>query len=127
ALEPTVSDIGELMLSGTLADLEPRSYRIVLGVGAAETLGVEVGSRVVLALAQSPMVTPVGIRPRMRPFTVAGIFDAGMYEYDQGLALVHIDVSSRLFRTGGYPCGLCPVFSDVVPSLSIVLAASTSA
>src|SRR5690606_18198334 len=113
ALEPTVSDIGELMLSGTLADLEPRGYRIVLGVGAAETLGVEVGSRVVLALAQSPMVTAVGIRPRMRPFTVAGIFDAGMYEYDQGLALVHIDDASALFRTGGQPTGLRITVDDV--------------
>src|SRR5690606_20600147 len=121
ALEPTVSEIGGLMRAGSLSALEEDGFPIVIGVGAAETLGLEVGDQLVLALAESPMVTPVGIRPRMRAFTVAGIFDAGMYEYDQGLALVHIDVASRLFRTGGYPSGLRLAVVDVYAAPAIVL------
>ena len=124
ALEPTVSEIGSLLRSGSLSALEPGAYRIVIGVGAAETLGVDVGDRLVLALAKSPMVTAVGIRPRTRAFTVAGIFDAGMYEYDQGLALVHIEDAARLFRTGGQPGGLRLTVADVyaAPFVSVDLA-----
>lgn len=128
ALEPTVSDLDELMRSGSFATLEPGGYRILIGVGAAETLGVDVGDRLVLALAKSPMVTPVGIQPRRRSFTVAGIFDAGMYEYDQGLALVHIDDAARLFRTGGQPSGLRLAVADVyaAPAIALELARSAS-
>ena len=124
ALEPTVSDLGEMMRSGSLSALEPGGYGIIIGTGAAETLGLDVGDRLVLALAKSPMVTPVGIRPRMRTFTVVGVFDAGMYEYDQGLGLVHIDVAARLFRTGGQPSGLRLAVADVyaAPAVSVALA-----
>lgn len=124
-LEPTVSRLGELVTAGSFDALEPGAFRIVLGKGAAETLGVGVGGRVVLLLAQGT-VTPVGIRPRMRAFTVAGIFDAGMYEYDQGLALVHIDDAARLFGTGGMPTGLRIAVHDVyaAPSIGIELAQS---
>ncbi|HEX6992848.1 MAG TPA: FtsX-like permease family protein [Gammaproteobacteria bacterium] len=128
ALEPTVSDLDELMRTGSFAALEPGSYRILIGAGAAETLGVDVGDRLVLALAKSPMVTPFGIQPRRRSFTVAGIFDAGMYEYDQGLALVHIDDAARLFRTGGQPSGLRLAVADVyaAPAIALELARSAS-
>ena len=128
ALEPTVSDLDELMQSGGFDALEPGSYRILIGTGAAETLGVDVGDRLVLALAKSPMVTPVGIQPRRRSFTVAGIFDAGMYEYDQGLALVHIDDAARLFRTGGLPSGLRLAVADVyaAPAIGVELARTAS-
>ena len=123
ALEPGVSRLGDLVTAGSMQALEPGAYRIVLGKGAAEALGAGVGSRVVLLLAQGT-ITPVGVRPRMRAFTVAGIFDAGMYEYDQGLALVHIDDAARLFGTGGLPSGLRIAVHDVyaAPSIGIELA-----
>lgn len=119
-LEPEVSRIGELMTSGSLEALEAGSYRIVLGVGAAERLGVGLGDRVVLALAR-PIVTPAGIVPRMRAFTVAGLFDAGMYEYDQGLALVHIEDAARIYGTGGAPSGLRIAVADVYAAPVIVV------
>ncbi len=121
ALEPTVSELGALMREGSLAELEAGSYRIVIGAGAADELDVGVGGRLVLALAQNPLITPVGIQPRMRRFTVAGIFDAGMYEYDQGLALVHIEDAARLFRTSGEPSGLRLAVADVYAAPAIVI------
>src|SRR5690606_54961 len=124
-LEPEVSRLADLVTAGSLQALEPGAYRIVLGKGAADALGAGVGSRIVLLLAQGT-ITPVGIRPRMRAFTVAGIFDAGMYEYDQGLALVHIEDAARLFGTGGVPSGLRIAVHDVyaAPSIGIELAQS---
>lgn len=123
ALERGVSRLGELMRVGTLSALEPGEWRIVIGASLAESLGVGVGDEIVLALA-IPRVTPVGVMPRLRAFTVGGVFEAGMYEYDQGLALVHIDDAARLFGTGGRPTGLRLAVHDVyeAPTVAVELA-----
>ena len=63
------------------------------------------GDRVLLVVAQGN-VTPAGVVPRMRRFTVAGVFDAGMYEFDRGMALTHITDAQRLYRLGGDVTGL---------------------
>ncbi|RPI13034.1 MAG: FtsX-like permease family protein, partial [Lysobacterales bacterium] len=65
----------------------------------AKRLGVTAGDTVVLAIAQGT-VTPAGVVPRMRRFTVEGVFASGMYEIDNGLALVNLRDAARLFRTG---------------------------
>ena len=75
ALEPDVSVIAALLGQGGLDDLEPGSYRTLIGVALAEELDVRVGDSVVLILAQGT-VTPVGITPRTRRLHVAGTFEA---------------------------------------------------
>jgi lipoprotein-releasing system permease protein len=100
------------MKAGSLQTLEPGEYRAVIGSGLAEALGVGVGDEFVLVLARG-VVTPVGITPRMRTFTVGGIFEAGMYEYDRGLAFVHFDDAARMFGTGGRASGLRLAVADV--------------
>jgi lipoprotein-releasing system permease protein len=64
-----------------------------------------VGDSVVMAIAQGT-VTPAGVVPRMRRFTVSGVFFSGMYEIDNGLALTHLQDASRLFRLGTNVSGL---------------------
>ena len=119
ALEQQVSAIGERMRSGSLAALEPGAYRILLGAEVAGRLGVEAGDTVVLAIAQGT-VTPAGVVPRMRRFTVGGVFYSGMYEIDNGLALVHMRDAGRLFRTGDGVTGLRLAMHDplLAPSVS---------
>ncbi len=92
-------------------ELAPGGWRILLGRGLAENLGVKAGDAVLVVIAQGT-VTPAGVTPRMRRFTVAGTVDAGMYEFDQGLALVHIDDARRLFRLGDAVTGLRYRFDD---------------
>lgn len=104
-LERDVSGIAELVQRGALGALEPEGRGIVIGIALAEELGVEVGEKVTLLLPEG-RVTPVGILPRFRRFTVAGIFDAGMLEYDRGWAFVHLADAAELFRTGGRASGL---------------------
>jgi lipoprotein-releasing system permease protein len=104
-LEKQVSAIGERLRSGSLEALEPGSYRMLLGAEVAARLGVAAGDTVVAAIAQGT-VTPAGVVPRMRRFTVAGVFYSGMYEIDNGLALVNLVDASRLFRTGEDVSGL---------------------
>jgi lipoprotein-releasing system permease protein len=93
------------------AELEAGRWRILLGRGLAEKLGVAPGEGVLVVIAQGS-VTPAGIAPRMRRFTVAGLIEAGMYEFDQGLALVHLDDARRLFRLGDAVTGLRYAFDD---------------
>jgi lipoprotein-releasing system permease protein len=83
-------------------ELEPGRWRVLLGRGLAEKLGVAPGDKVLAVIAQGD-VTPVGVMPRRRQLTVAGLIDAGMYEFDQGLAILHIEDARRLFRLGDDP------------------------
>jgi lipoprotein-releasing system permease protein len=92
-------------------ELVPGTWRILLGRGLAGKLGVVAGDDVLVVIAQGN-VTPAGVAPRMRRFIVAGFIDAGMYEFDQGLALVHLDDARRLFRLGDSVTGLRYAFDD---------------
>jgi lipoprotein-releasing system permease protein len=105
ALESDVSNIEEVLQQGRLDALMPGSYSALVGSSLADVLGIGVGDELVLVLAQG-RVTPAGLVPRVRSFTVAGIFEAGMYEYDRGLVFVNFDDASRLFGTGGRATGL---------------------
>src|SRR5688572_5933909 len=102
----------ERNLSGRgFGELVPGEWRILLGRGLAEKLGVVAGDGVLVVIAQGT-VTPAGVIPRMRRFTVAGFIDAGMYEFDQGLALLHLDDARRLYRLGDSVTGLRYAFED---------------
>jgi len=102
----------ERHLSGRgLDELKPGGWRILLGRGLAEKLAVKAGDAVQVVIAQGN-VTPAGVTPRMRRFTVAGFIDVGMYEFDQGLALMHLDDARRLYRMGDAVTGLRFTFDD---------------
>lgn len=97
--EARTSGAASLVTQGDLTALEPGSWRIVLGAELASRLAVEVGDRVLL-LTPAGGVTPAGVMPRMRRFEVAGVFYAGMYEYDRSLAYVQLEDAARLLRLG---------------------------
>jgi len=104
ALEPGVSEIGERMVEGRLDDLVAGGFGIVLGKELAMTLGVGVGDRVTV-FAPEFSATPIGAIPRMKRFSVVGIFEAGMQEYDSGLAVMSMQDAETLYRLDG-PTGI---------------------
>jgi lipoprotein-releasing system permease protein len=104
AKEPGVADIGEHMRAGSLASLTPGSFNIVLGIEIARALGLRVGDTVV-AITPQGVVTPAGALPRIKSFTVSGVFEVGMFEFDSGLALVNLEDAEKLYRLTG-PSGL---------------------
>ena len=104
ALEATVTPLAAQLKDGVLAQLQPGAWRIVLGRELARTLRVQTGDTVTL-VAPGGQVTPAGTVPRLKRFTVAGTFEAGHYEYDSGLALIHLDDAARLYRLDG-PAGV---------------------
>ena len=99
--EQQVSDIDGKMVQGSLDDLRPGGFGIILGKELANALGLMVGDKVTVITPQAN-VTPAGVLPRLKRFDVVGIFKAGMYEYDRGLALVHVADAGKLFQ---YPDG----------------------
>ena len=79
ATEPSVSDVSELLVRGSLEDLEPGAWNVLLGAGLAARLSVGIGDSVTV-FAPEIRATPAGVLPQVRRFTVAGIFEAGVHE-----------------------------------------------
>lgn len=104
-LEQEVSELGQRMAAGHLTDLKPGARGIVLGRELAESLGVGMGDPVTLITSEGGL-SDTGLLPRLTRYTVVGIFSAGMYEYDRGLALVHLDDAENLFRLGDAVTGV---------------------
>ena len=102
--ESLVSQIDQQMISGSLRELKAGEYQIVLGLDLARLLGVRLGDKVNVIIPQG-RTTPAGIVPRMRSFTLSGIFSSGHYEYDSSMAIIHIQDSQTLMRRTG-PDGL---------------------
>lgn len=100
AQEDSVADIGRHMRAGSLADLKPGAFGIVLGGDLARALNVMPGDSVVVITPQGT-ITPAGTLPRLKSFKVVGIFEVGMYEFDSGLALVNIEDAQKLYRMDG--------------------------
>lgn len=94
--ERRATGLAQRVVAGSLQDLQPGRYRVILGSALAQALHVRVGESVVL-IAPQGVATPTGVMPRMRRFQVAGLFHSGMYEYDRGLALVSLTDAARLF------------------------------
>lgn len=97
--ETEVSIIDEYMLAGSLDVLEPRKYKIVLGIGLARALGVTVGDKVNLLIAEGATVSPAGISPRTKRFTVGGLFEVRS-EADSMMAMIHIEDAAKFTRKG---------------------------
>ena len=109
--EATVTDLAAKLRNTVLAKLEPGAWGVVLGGELARNLGVRAGDKITL-IAPGGQVTPAGIVPRLKQLTVVGTFDAGHYEYDSGLALIHVDDAAKLFRVAG-PTGVQLRLKDV--------------
>jgi len=99
ALEETVADFGQHMRAGRLEDLKPGGFGIVIGIGISRAMELRVGDRVTLISPQG-QVTPAGLMPRLKQFTVAGIFSLDHNEYDNALALIDMADAQALYRLG---------------------------
>ncbi|TXF96841.1 lipoprotein-releasing ABC transporter permease subunit [Massilia arenae] len=102
--EDNVSTVARQVRAGSFDALKPGQFNIVLGYALARALGVGLGDKVTMVLAQG-QVTPAGMVPRTRSFTVAGIFEAGHFDFDAALSFIHVEDAQRLERLPA-PSGL---------------------
>jgi len=94
-----VSEIGDKVVSGRLTDLKPGRFGIILGRELANAMGVFEGEKITVITPQAN-VTPLGVMPRLRRFTVVGVFEAGMHQFDRSMAIVHMQDAQKLFSMG---------------------------
>jgi len=118
-LENAVSGIGGVMQAGSLRELAPGDFNVVLGVELAEAMQVGVGDKVTVTLAQG-IVTPAGVVPRTKRFTVSGIFRVGMYEFDRRLAFINIRDAQKLYRMGTSITGVRLAVTEIYEAAAIV-------
>lgn len=118
-LEDTVSGISGVMQEGALDALQSGTFNIVLGVELAEALRVGAGDKVTVTLAQG-MVTPAGVIPRTKRFTVSGIYRVGMYEFDRRLAFISLGDAQRLYRKKNTVTGVRLAVTDIYAAPNIV-------
>lgn len=123
--EPAVSEIDQYLVEGELESLAPGRFNVLIGRDLARRLGAEVGTRVTLVAPQA-RITPAGVLPRMRRFTVSGLFEAGHGQFDSSLAVVHIEDAQRVFRLERGVSGLRVKLADMfdAPRVSRELARS---
>jgi lipoprotein-releasing system permease protein len=121
--EPGVSDLGRDMVQGQLTALTAGQFGIVLGAQLADNLEVKIGDTLTLITPQGTL-TPAGLLPRLKAFTVSGIFESGHYEFDSMLALIHLADAQALFRLPG-PTGIRLRIDDMqrAPHVAQALAA----
>lgn len=117
--EAGVDDLAKKMTRGSTTDLKAGEFNIVLGDALARALSVTLGDKVVLVAPQG-QVTPAGLLPRLRQFTVVGTFSIGHHEIDAGLALVHIADAQKLYRMGDDVTGVRLKLDDLFRSKQVV-------
>ena len=103
--EDRVADFRKTIKSGSLDDLKPGEFGVVLGADLARSLRVFTGDKVTL-IAPQGTVTPAGVVPRLKSFKVVGIFEVGMFEYDSGLALINLQDAQTLYQMGDNVSGI---------------------
>jgi lipoprotein-releasing system permease protein len=116
--EARVADIDEHMVAGGLDALKPGEFGIVLGSDLARALTARLGDRVTV-IAPQGLVTPAGLIPRLKQFTVVGLFNVGMFEYDAGLALVHMSDARQLYQMGEAVSGVRLKLADLFESRTV--------
>lgn len=117
--EAAVSGVGTAMQQGELSQIVAGSFNIVLGVELAKELQVGIGDKVTVSLAQG-VVTPAGVLPRTKRFTVSGIYRIGMYEFDRRLALINISDAQKLYRKRDAVTGVRLSVADIYEADAIV-------
>jgi lipoprotein-releasing system permease protein len=103
--EPKVSRVEDYLSAAGLRSLRPGEFGILLGSGVAQALGAVVGEKVTL-IAPKANISPAGVLPRLRRFTVLGIFEVGAAQYDSAVAIVRLEDASTVFQLGGRASGL---------------------
>jgi lipoprotein-releasing system permease protein len=107
------------MQQGQLGELEAGAFKVVLGVELADALQLDIGDKVTVTLAQG-RVTPAGVIPRTKRFTVSGLYRVGMYEFDRRLAFINIEDAQKLYRKKDSVTGVRLAVTEIYEAPAIV-------
>ena len=116
--EEKVADLAKNMRVGSLDDLKPGGFGVILGIDLARALGVLRGDKIAL-IAPQGVVTPAGVIPRLKQFTVVGIFEAGLNDADSSLALVNMQDAQALYQMGNSVSGVRLKLDDLFAARNV--------
>jgi lipoprotein-releasing system permease protein len=116
--EVGVTDLARQIKQGSLEALKPGEFNIILGVDLARYIGARIGDKVLLISPEGQM-TPAGMVPRLKQFTVIALFESGHFEYDSGLALIHIEDAQKLYRLGDKVSGVRLKLKDLFAAIQV--------
>jgi lipoprotein-releasing system permease protein len=116
--ESRVTDIAQHMRAGSLEALKADAFGVVIGADLARALRSSVGDKLVLIIPRGS-VTPAGVIPRLKQFTVVGVFDVGYAEADSSLALVHLADAQLLYQIGEAVSGVRLKLDDPLQARSV--------
>ena len=112
ALEQRVSTLADNMIEGSLSDLAPGAFKLVVGRQLANALELKLGDSVNVFVADETTTAPSSI-PRAKRFTVSGIFQTGVQEYDAGMAIIHLEDAQNLSGLGDGVSGVRLMLRDM--------------
>jgi len=118
SLQQSVSIIDEHMLVGSLLDLQPGEFGTIIGSGIARRLNVFPGDKITMLALEGTTATPARISPRMKRFTVVGIFEVKA-EVDSNLVVIHLEDAAKLLRFNQQVSGIRLKAVDVLQSASL--------
>ena len=116
--EPKVDDITKQMSKGSFNTLESSSFNMVIGIGIAKQMGIGIGDKITI-ITPDGQITPAGMIPRLKQFTVSGIFDTHMAEYDSSLVYIGLKQAQVLFQTPNSVTGIRLKVNDVMQTQKI--------
>ncbi len=116
--ENQVDDVGLHMVKGSPNTLTPGKFNVIIGEELAKQLGVTVGDKITL-VTPNGQITPAGMMPRLKQFTISGIFNVHMFEYDSSLALINLNDAQILFTMGNSISGIRLKVNDVMQTQTI--------
>jgi lipoprotein-releasing system permease protein len=119
-LEEKVSKVNDSMLIGSLTDLQPESYRIVLGRVLAQRAGVAVGDKLKVLVPRFPSAKSGGMGPQLVSFSVSGVFELGVQDHDSLRAFVHLSDASELSQMGSKVSGIRVETTDIFAAPAVV-------
>ncbi len=109
--EERVNHLREKVILGDISDLS--HFGMVIGEGLAHTLGIAVGDKVTIMIPQAT-VTPAGMVPRFKRFTIRAIFSAGSgFNFDSKMAFIDLVDAQKLMQIGNDISGLKLKLDDI--------------
>ena len=118
AEEEKVADLARHMRAGSLDELRGGEFGVVLGADLARALGVLRGEKIAL-IAPQGIVTPAGVIPRLKQFTVVGVFEAGLVDADSTLALINLQDAQVFYQTGNAVSGVRLKLDDLFAARTV--------
>lgn len=116
--EPKVNDITKSVIAGNFNSLKESSFNVVIGKDLARMLGAGMGDKLTV-ITPDGQITPAGMIPRLKQFTITGIFDTHMQEYDSSLVFIGLNQAQILFKLSDSVSGLRLKVDDVMKTQSI--------